>query len=173
MRNVYRVLSGVMRSAVANRRIPSSPCAGVALPRPERRQMIVLDAVEAQELAEAAGPEHGPLITFAVFTGLRWGEIAALRVGRFDSLRATVDVVQSATEVAGGIRFVAPKNGRTRTVRLPRFLVDVLAPLVAGKDPEELVFASRSGGPLRHGEFYRTFPPRRGHRRPRVAAANP
>ncbi len=59
--------------------------------------------------------------------------------------------------LAGGIRFVAPKNGRTRTVRLPRFLVDVLSPVVAGKGPEELVFASCSGGPLRHGQFYRAF----------------
>jgi integrase len=155
-----RVLSGVMRSAVANRRIPSSPCIGVALPRAGRREMLVLVPESVQELAAEAGEPFGSLVLFAAYSGLRWGEIAALRVGRLDPLRGTVDVVESATEVGRGIQFVAPKNGRTRTVRLPRSLVEILAPMIAGKGSEELVFAGREGGPLRHGQFYsRVFRP--------------
>jgi integrase len=55
---------------------------------------------------------------------------------------------------------VAPKSGRSRTVRLPAFVMDLLAPLVAGKRPDELVFPGPGGGPLRHGQFYsRVFRP--------------
>ncbi len=94
-----------------------------------------------------------------------WGEIAALRVGRFYPLRATVDVMESATEVDREVRFVAPKNGKTRSIRIPRALVDRLVPLVAGKGPEAFVFAKANGQPLRHSQFYvRVF-------RPAVAAA--
>jgi integrase len=160
VRNVYRLLSRIMGAAVENRLIPRSPCSGVAVPRAQTREMVVLSAEQVGALAEAIGSDYGPLVTFAAYTGLRWGEVAALRVGRLNLLRASADVVESASEVGSGIQFVAPKNGRTRTIRLPRFLVDILAPVVAGKAPAELVFASRSGLPLRHGHFYtRVFRP--------------
>jgi integrase len=162
-RNVYRALSGIMRSAVRNRRIAQNPCTDIALPRPRPREMRPLSAKEVARLAEAAGEAYGPLIYFAAYTGLRWGEIAALRVGRLRLLPGVVDVVESASEVGGAVQFVAPKNGRTRTIRLPRFVGEMLAPRLG--DHEALVFPGPDGGPLRHGRFYaRVF-------RPAVAAA--
>jgi integrase len=156
VRNVYRALSGIMRSAVKNRRIVSSPCIDVALPRPRSRGMIALSAEEVDRLAAAAG-EWSTVVYFASYTGMRWGEIAALRVGRVRF--GVVDVVESVSEVEGGVLFVAPKNSRTRTVRLPAFVMELIAPRLDGKDPEDLVFQG-SDGPLRHGWFYsRIFRP--------------
>jgi integrase len=160
VRNVYRVLSGIMRAAVVSRRIPSSPCVGVTLPRAANREMVVLAPDQIADLAAELDDVSAALVTFAAYTGLRWGEIAALRVGRVNLLRPSVDVLESATEAGQGIRFVNPKNGRTRTVSLPRSLASLLEPHVAGRESGELVFPARNGGPMRHGQFYtRVFRP--------------
>jgi integrase len=152
VRNIYWTLSGIMRSAVRNRRIASSPCLDVGLPRPRRREMCPLTAEEVAQLADAAGL-WGDLVYFAAYTGMRFGEIAGLRVGRVRF--GVVDVVESVSEANGEVLFVTPKNGRTRTVRLPAFVLELIAPRLAGRKPEELVFAGPADGPLRHGAFYR------------------
>jgi integrase len=164
IRNTYRVLHAVMGSAVENRRIGQNPCVGVSLPAARRRDMLVLTAEQVEQLAAWAG-DAGPLIMLAAYSGLRWGEIAALRVSRVDTMRGTVDVAESVSEVGQGFQFVAPKNGRSRTVRLPRGLVEILTPALAGKAPTALVFPSVHGEPMRHGHFYGRV------LRPAVAAA--
>ena len=111
IRNVYRVLSNAMRLAVVNRRIPQTPCVIEELPQASRREKVVLTAQEVERLADATPQPYGALVTFAAYSGLRWGEIVALRVGRCDLLRSTIEVMESASEVEGGIVYVSPKNG--------------------------------------------------------------
>jgi len=66
-----------------------------------------------QVLALAAAmrrPEYGLLVRFAV-SGLRAGEIGALRVGRLDLLRSRVDVAETVAEVTGhGLVYGPPKT---------------------------------------------------------------
>ena len=153
VRNVYRVLSAIMRAAVVNRRIAQSPCVGISLPSAPKQEMLCLSAGEVARLADSIGEGYGPLILFAAYTGLRFGEIAALRAGRVSTRWATVHVVESLSEVGGEVLFVPPKNGRTRTVSLPGALVEQLAPLVDGRPAKALVFTAPDGGPLRHSRF--------------------
>ena len=54
------------------------------------------------ELADAVGEEYRLIVLFLAYTGLRWGEMAALRVGRLDLLRRRVLVAESVTPVKGG-----------------------------------------------------------------------
>ncbi|CAN5258176.1 hypothetical protein BH20ACT3_BH20ACT3_09040 [soil metagenome] len=47
-----------------------------------------------------------------------------------------------------------PKTGRARrTITVPIFLADLLAVEMAGKQPEDLVFETPGGSPLRKGNF--------------------
>jgi len=63
------------------------------------------------------------------------------------------------------VLFVSPKNNQGRTVKIPRFVAELLAPLIDPKHPGELLFHSPTGGPLRHSQFHtRVF-------RPAVASA--
>ena len=77
-----------------------------------------------------AGAEQGPHLLRA-YTGLRWGEMAALRVGRVDFLRRRVLVSESVTPVKGVMTFGPTKGHERREVPLPRFLfgdrLDVVA----------------------------------------------
>ncbi len=70
---------------------------------------------EVERLADAAG-EYGDVVRLLAFTGLRFGEMAALRVRRVDFLRRRLTVAESATEVGGTVEYGTPKTHQQRTV---------------------------------------------------------
>src|SRR5512132_4158011 len=113
-------------------------------------------AAEVGRLAEAIVPPYELLVRSPPTTGLRAGELAALRVKRLDLLRGTVRVVESASEVGGRLVLGSTKTYAERTVRLPRFLREDLAAYPASRpqDPDGFVFTAPKGGPLRHNNFY-------------------
>lgn len=160
VKNVANCMKAVMASAVEGGRIKVNPCVGVKLPRPEHGEMVFLTAAQVLELADAVGPDHATLVTFAAYSGLRAGECSALRWERVDTLRATVDVVESYAEVHGKLVLGPTKTYQRWTVRLPRFLADLLGEHQAITGPDGFVFRDSRGGPLRHSNFYRrTFKP--------------
>jgi integrase len=161
-KHAYYVLFAVLEAAIQAGALLRNPAAGVRVPRSRRREMQFLSAAEVERLAEAIVPPYGLLVRFAAYTGLRAGELVALRVKRLDLLRGTVRVVESATEVGDRLVLGSTKTYAERTVRLPRFLRDDLAAYLAGRprDPDGFVFTAAKGGPLRHNNFYqRTFCP--------------
>ena len=54
-----------------------------------REEPVFLDHDQVAALADACG-SYGLLVRFLTYTGLRWGEASALRVGRLDLLRRRV-----------------------------------------------------------------------------------
>jgi integrase len=68
---VHRILAGIFKSAVRDRRIVASPCEGTKLPKIHRRRIepLALEAVEA--LTEAIPERYRALVTLAAGTGLR------------------------------------------------------------------------------------------------------
>jgi len=162
VRNVYRVLSQVLGAAVGSGALKANPAAGIRLPRSPHAEMLFLSAEQVLRLADAIGGRYGTLITFAAYTGLRAGEIGALRCGRVDLVDGAVDVVESLSEVNGKLAFGPTKTYARRTVRLPRFLVEELTVYLghAANDADAFVFTAPAGGPLRHNLFYqRAFRP--------------
>ena len=155
VKNVVNTMKAVMSSALEGGAIKTNPCVGVRLPRPNRGEMLFLTAREVLELADAIGPKHRTLILLAAYSGLRAGEIAALRWNRVDLRRGTVDVVESYAEVHGVLVLGATKTYAHRTVRLPRFLTELLVEHRAVTGPDGHVFRDSRGGPLRHSNLYR------------------
>ena len=85
------------------------------------------------------------------YCGLRWSELAALRVARVDLQRGRLTVAEAMVEVNGGrLEWGTPKSHEARSVPVPRFLVEQLAAELAGKPADALVFTSTGGGPLRN-----------------------
>ena len=83
--------------AVSDGRLAVNPAAGVSLPRVQSADKRFLNHRQVHELADACGKEYRLLVLFLAYTGLRWGEMAALRVGRVDFLRRRVLVSESVT----------------------------------------------------------------------------
>ena len=100
-------------------------------------------------------PEYGFLDRFAAWTGLRAGELGALRRGRVDFLRGHVHVAESVTEVHGKLVYGPTKTFETRTVPLVPSLREQLAQFMGRQGQmEDFVFHAPDGGPMRHQNFY-------------------
>jgi integrase len=155
VRKTHRVLSMVLAYAVRDGRLATNPAAGVSLPRVRQAERRFLTHEQLEALADACPASYGLLVRFLGFTGLRFGEAAALRVGRIDFLRRRVLVAESVTPVRGRPVFGPTKGHERREVPLPRFLVEKLSRHVGGKLPDDLVFTGRRGQVLRPQGFQR------------------
>jgi integrase len=143
---------------VEDGRIPRNPCAGVKLPKRQHADRGYLTHAQVAALA-AAVERDGTGVRFLVYTGLRWGEMAALRVQDCDMLRRRVNVSRSVTE-SGGLVWSTPKTHERRSVPFPAVLADELAALMVGKGRDDLVFTDMRGGVLRNSNWRaRVFAP--------------
>ncbi|MCW2527148.1 MAG: xerD, partial [Pseudonocardiales bacterium] len=153
-RKVHRVLSLILAMAVKDDRLVRNPASGVSLPRVVSAERQYLTHRQARELSQECAP-HELVVLFLSYTGVRFGEMAALRVGRLDLMRRRASIVESVTLVAGVQTWGTPKGHERREVPVPRFLVDDLAMHVAGREPSDLVFTGPKGGALRAQGFQR------------------
>ena len=168
-RNVRAVLRLVLELARRSGAIRVNPVDGATLSMPPATEMVFLTAEQISTLASEVAirhsvgdgragtthPEYGLLVRFAGFTGLRAGEIVALRTAAIDTMRGRVHVLASATEAYGRIHFGPPKTKQRRSVPIPKSLVDELAEHLAGKGESDFVFTSEQGDTLRYTNFYR------------------
>ncbi len=141
------VLNGIFKRAMKVYGLPSNPMALVERPRVRHSSEIdVLSASEVRTLVrETSTEQYKALILTAAFTGLRMGELLALRWGEVDFAAETIRVVRSFT--IGGES--SPKSGKPRSVPMVREVASALASLgqrehFTGDD--ELVFAGVAGG---------------------------
>jgi len=129
------------------------------LDRDEREEMVCLTHAEWQLLRDCL-PEGLPrdLATVLVGTGLRWGEVTALRVQDVDVLAAppVLSVAQAWKDDGQGGYYLGPPKSRKSRRRLDftAATVDGFVGHVMGKQLEELVFMTARGRPLRHSNFY-------------------
>jgi integrase len=98
------------------------------LPKVERREMVTLTTEQGIRLLAAIKHTriYGPVL-IALVTGMRRGEILALRWRNVDLERAILRVVESLEQTkAGVLRFKAPKTDKARSITLPSFAVEEL-----------------------------------------------
>jgi integrase len=156
-RKAYQLLAAALASAVDNGIIPLSPCRKVKLPTLEAYEMRFLDPPEVNHLAEAIDAPYRAMVLTAAYTGLRFGELSALRPDRVDFLRKTIRIDESLAEIRGEFIFKGPKSAASRrTVSIPGFLVKEIAQqLAAYPDSSGLLITAPGGGPIRRNNFRR------------------
>lgn len=135
------ILRQILSQAVEDRRLPSNPCDKVRVPRREHSPRGYLTHQQVEALAVECGRD-ATVVRFLAYTGLRWGEMAALRVSDFDMLRRRVQVTRAVAEVKGEVVVSTPKTREKRSVPFPAFLAVELADRMAGRGRGELVFSS-------------------------------
>jgi integrase len=148
VRQSHRALSLILDTAVDDGRVARNPAQGVKLPRQRRAEPRFLDANELARLVSAAG-DHGPALAMLALCGLRFGELAALRVRDVDQVRRRLTIAGSVTEVGGRLVRSAPKTGRTRSVPYPASLAPMLDLLMRDKALDDQLVTAPEGGPLR------------------------
>lgn len=161
--NAFSVLRQIMATAVEDRRVAANPCDSVKLPRREHKHLMCLSHERVSMLAKAVedlATGYGLLVLFLAYTGLRIGELAAVKVRCIDLEARRVEVIESVTEVAGELVWSNTKTYERRSVPFPAFLADELRARMAGKGPDSVVFTGHEGGVLRVSNFRpRVFKP--------------
>ena len=157
----YNTFAKIIRTAVIDGLIATTPCLGIDLPRlGKREEMRFLDPRGINLLADSVDARYRALVYTAGYTGMRWGELAALRAENLNLLRGLVDVVETQTEISGSIQ-VKPytKTGGRRTISLPGFLAEMIGHHMGLYPSIERVFCAAEGGPLRRTFYRRHFVP--------------
>jgi integrase len=160
-RHAYRTLSMVLEWCVP-KRIPRNPARGVKVPVLPEYEHVYLTYEQVEALAEASGelrtkynqitacaPINPVFMRLLAYTGVRWGEAAALRVRRIDLANRRIRIARTFSEVNGAQHEFLPKNGKPRSVPIPEFLCPELEAAIAGREDDELVFLTRRGGSIR------------------------
>jgi integrase len=152
------LLNGIFRRARRVWRLPTNPVADVErLTVPKRAAIDFYSPEEVHALMRGAASEQdGALFLTAALTGLRMGELLALRWRDVDFSAQTVRVAASYTAGTLG----TPKSGVGRAVPMVDEVAQALARLAArdwftGLD--ELVFAGATGGHLDGSALRRRF----------------
>src|SRR5260370_35906447 len=138
-----------MGAAVNWEYLSNSPVRGVKMPeRTLKRPHKFLSAEEVQRLIASSKEPTRTIIILATMTGLRIGEILALRWGRIDLLRGTLLVAETCYKG----HFGTPKTRASRReVPLAPAVVRELKNLYsrsAEHSPDALVFSKNQGLPL-------------------------
>jgi integrase len=149
VRKAHHAMSMILAVAVRDNRIPANPAEKLNLPRARHDDPTFLTREQLFTLAEKAGPGELVILTLG-FTGLRWGEMAAMKVRRWDGGRRRLTVAESVTEINGLLNWGTPKTHASRTVPVPAWLAERITESTAGKGPDDLLFSTPSGGVLRN-----------------------
>ncbi len=129
VRLVHGVLYQSLEAAVRRRRIAYNVCRDITLPRVERQEILTLTAEEAQRLlATAKGHRLEALLTLALTTGMRRGELLALQWKDIDWKGGSLQVRRSVNRYAGqGFKVSEPKTKQSRRkIALPVFVLEML-----------------------------------------------
>ncbi len=124
----HRVLHGALQQAVKWQLLVRNPADAVEPPRPEQKEMRALDEDRSIWLLDAA---HGTRlyvpILIAITTGMRRGEILALRWRDVDITNQCLRVQRSLEQTNAGVRFKEPKKKKSRRpIAMPLFLAEAL-----------------------------------------------
>ena len=156
VRNAWVLLSSVLETAVEFGFLQSNPARGVKFPQKglkEKPALIAGDSL-AQLLAQLKEP-YRTMVSLIAATGLRIGELLALRWSALDLEGGTLAVRESVFEGT----FQQPKTQKAvRTIPLGRHAVKTLSEhreRTTRKAADDLVFGNRNGDPLRESKLLR------------------
>ncbi|HLZ64351.1 MAG TPA: tyrosine-type recombinase/integrase [Ktedonosporobacter sp.] len=175
VRSHFIVLSMAMREAYEHSKISLDPCDRVKVPKTQKYTGLVLTPVQAGALVVHAKESRlAPMLTVALGTGMRKGELRSLRWDDVDLEKRTLQVRRNVAYLPdnlGKYHHVegTPKSeAGKRPIDLPQFVVEALrthhaqqaeARLAAGPrwENKNLVFCNRSGGYYNLTVLYRQF----------------
>lgn len=123
-------LSKVFGYALKHRLIAANPCDAVDMPKKASAAPMFLSAAQVESLAadlDRLAP-YGLLVRFAAYTGLRAGELAALRIRDINVLRRHVELRRAVQRTKGGWTYGTPKSERNaRDVPMRREILQAVA----------------------------------------------
>ena len=143
----YEVVRAMFGYAVRNDWLARNPCRNVHLPPVESTRRFDLTPEDVAGIAAQVAIEYRPMVWLGAVLGMRWSEVAGLRVGRIDLSTGRLSVAEALVRGTGGRNVFGPpksKAGR-RTMFMPSVIVAMLEQHLervelAAADADALVF---------------------------------
>ncbi len=147
VKHIRTVLGSILEAAVRDELLASNPVRRTRLPRrgPIEEQSPIQTETVKELIEKLAEPSHS-IATLLAMTGLRIGELLALRWQDIDLQQGLLSVNQTVYEG----HFDEPKSKRSkRRIPLGPQCVEILAAMKRTEaTPSTLVFSARNGSPL-------------------------
>jgi integrase len=159
----HTMLSSVFERALVDRVVTFNPCAHTELPKRIKKKSRTLTPEEYDAILGALPQQHRLMVETAINTGLRWGELIALKPRHLDLKTGKLTVEETIVEVSiknspTGQRMLTkpyPKDNEPRTMGLPAELIPQLGAYIKQRRLKagDLLFATRDGTPLSRNTF--------------------
>jgi len=163
VRKYHVMLHSIFERAVRDGLLLRNPCEHTELPKILTNKTRTLTPAEFDQLITAIPERHRLLVETVIETGMRWGEVIALRPRHLDLLAKTVTVAETIVEVSKkhsptGQRYVVkpyPKDDEARTFGVrPGWFDAVAAHITAhGIGRDDLLFTTEAGTPISRNTF--------------------
>ena len=166
---INTVLHGAIKKAIKCGLVVRNVCEAVELPKQQKKERRVLTPDEQKRLLEELKKsDYGAMYIFALFTGLRRGEVLALTWDDVDLNNCTISVTKTLGRVntyvdTGNKTQLVVSEPKTETSRRVIPIVDCLIPLLKKQkertrdNDSNLVFPSDVGTYIDPGNYNRTF----------------
>jgi integrase len=164
------VLKHALKDAVRKHIIPINVCEQVDPPKKVKRKINAYTREQVAQLLTAAdGSDYEAIITLAVTTGARLGELLALKFESVDLDRARITIQAGRAETLDGWADTAPKTDSANrviplTARVVSLLRDHRKALIKRRlwlgdawQDHDYVFPNQIGGQLGHATVERAF----------------
>lgn len=151
---VYSLFAQIMKAAVRNRLITYTPCEDITLPTVPQGAHRYFTKPEADAILHEFKdkPAVHALVELGLYVGLRYGEMAALRIDRIQWARKHIQVVDNWTR--RGITEYLKTTKSYREVPVLERVMFQLAALAKDRPRTELVFQGPDGGALKYSTFW-------------------
>lgn len=170
VRYMHVILHGALKQAVREGLVARNVAEAVELPREQKKEFVPLTDDQVRRFLSAIKNDR----LYAAFlldlgTGLRRGELLALRWQDVDLKNRLITVRQAVSQVKGQLLYQEPKSKKSqRTVPIPESIATELKAHKARQNQERLmlgpayqdnglVFCQENGEPLRIRTFLRRF----------------
>ena len=156
VRKAYRYLASCLNHARKQDILEADPFKGVILPRLPKRELDFLDPEEIARLLDECKPRERALFATLAYSGLRLGEVLALRVGDID-LKAGVIRIERSLSTKGTIEEPKSDSGRRAVPMVGILREELAAYILPTAMPDDLLFSTKSGRPLDHSNALKRF----------------
>lgn len=157
----YKLLRAIMFTAVDDGRVKRNPCRIKGADQEHSPERPVATVLEVFALADRMPVRFRAFVLAAAFTGLRWGELIALRRRDVDLDRPAVRVPRKFAQLTSGEMVEGPTKSAAglRTVALPELILTDLRRHLeqyVQDGPDALIFVGEKGAVLKRGNWRRS-----------------
>lgn len=153
VRLIFIILRSALREA-QDRGLCEDVCGKVKLPQKAANEVEILTPAQQRKLEAALSDNNDAGILLCLYTGLRIGELCALKWGDVDFEKSALTVRGTQVRQDGELKITSPKTRTSaRTIPVPGFIMERLDLLP--RDGEFVL--SNKGGPVEVRSYRRRF----------------